>query len=104
MAIVLGIAGSAFMNIEPTTEKTDMHWYVFEGNTSNLSEIRDHEKYKYVPTQPCEGTTTICGVEAPGPSSLGSNPDPFSNDLVNRLTNVFNQPSVYSYLDIAQKE
>lgn len=104
IALVMGIAASAFTNQKPSLERQSTNWYKFVGTSYTLQNVLDHDQYEYVPSQPCSGSSAICGVETEGPSMEDASPDEFTTDLKNRLTSVFNTPSNNPYSDIVQEQ
>ena len=103
IAIVMGIAGSAFTNNKAVKVKSTLNtgWFQFMGDPTNLSEIQDNAKYSYEGGIPCSGSAEVCAVQTTGVLSTGNHPDAFSNDLKSRLSEVYNQTSTYA--DISQE-
>lgn len=93
IALILGIAGSAFTaqkagssDHRPPTSS----WFRFMGNPASLTELQDYTKYDYVNGEPCTGEGIICAVLYSGTASSGNHPDAFSSSFKTRIANVYN--------------
>lgn len=93
IALVMGIAGSAFTTQQPLQGKdhpATTAWFKFMGDPSDLSQLKNNVNYTFVDGQPCSGDDVICAVLYSGTASSGHHPDAFSISFQNRIQAVYN--------------
>jgi hypothetical protein len=105
VAIVMGIAASAFTSSTAKSNKKPLTvtWFQFMGSDpTNVSEVQNYQNYNYVNGQPCSGSSLICAVDVDGATTVGAHPSsPFTTTLKAELQNVILHGN--SYADISKK-
>lgn len=93
VAIVMGIAASAFTSVHSSKadSPSTMTWFQFTGSDpTDLAQVQNYLNYSYTNGQACSGSTTkICAVQVDGQATPGQHPaSAFSTTLKNEIKDV----------------
>lgn len=102
MAIVLGIAASAFTSVKvhPPKGVLTVSWFKYTGDPTDLTQLQTNTMYDNESVEPCNGEDLICAVHYTALSS-GLHPAPFDAAFKARISAVKNGGTD---ADIAQED
>ncbi|HUC82465.1 MAG TPA: hypothetical protein VMR70_16280 [Flavisolibacter sp.] len=84
LALIIAVAASAFTIQRKAS--TQEHWFVYNGPDQSLAELQDAANYSSPDdTQPCTGSTAICGVYYQEDDLLSSRPEDFDEEMLGKI-------------------